>query len=165
MSEPKQTETVQRWKLSLITPSSSFPLRTKIEFSRRGLDAGIKFEAIDPIILQTYGLSPILANHYSIETAYHQKMKALILRTETQARDIFDLNLLISTGMKKGTLPQELANRIEDAEKNAMSISFKDFMGQVVAYLKPDYQGQYSSSTLWDEIILKVTEFLKGEKK
>lgn len=165
ISEPKQTETVQRWKLSLVNLGSSVPIRTKIEFSRRGLDSGIKFEAIDPVLIQTYAMSPILANHYSNEAAYKQKVEALIQRTEIQARDVFDLDLLIRTGMKTGSLSKILVERLEEAEKNALSVTFADFTGQVVAYLKPEYQAQYSSSSVWDDIVLRVIEFLRGENK
>ena len=34
-SEPKQTETTQRWKLDLRLPNSSIMINTRIEFSRR----------------------------------------------------------------------------------------------------------------------------------
>src|ERR1035437_4541314 len=35
-SEPKQTDTTQRWKFTLLANDSTAPLHTKIEFSRRG---------------------------------------------------------------------------------------------------------------------------------
>src|SRR5262245_8191520 len=38
VSAPKQTDTTQRWKLGLRLAGRSAPLRTKVEFSRRGAD-------------------------------------------------------------------------------------------------------------------------------
>jgi hypothetical protein len=34
-SDPKQTETTQRWKVQIKIPNESMPIPTKIEFSRR----------------------------------------------------------------------------------------------------------------------------------
>ena len=39
-------------------------------------------------------MTPILANHYTPRAAYRQKVEALITRSVTQARDVFDLYLL-----------------------------------------------------------------------
>ena len=93
-SEAKQTETTQRWKLSLKITGESLPIATKIEFSRRTINDNFKLEPVDQEIIQLYKLYPIITNHYLREEAFNQKVNALINRTETQARDIFDLNLL-----------------------------------------------------------------------
>ena len=96
-SAPKQTETTQRWKLTLDAAGSNVPLHTKIEFSRRGGCEGSVFEAVDPQLIADYQLSPIMASHYGAHTAFEQKVDALITRSTTQARDIFDLNLLLNS--------------------------------------------------------------------
>src|SRR5438132_597675 len=49
-TEPKQTKTTQRWKLTLKVPELAFTLNTKIEFSRREMDDRTIFESIDPLI-------------------------------------------------------------------------------------------------------------------
>src|SRR5690349_2551554 len=88
--ESKQTETTQRWKIKLSALNSSAFVNTKIEFSRRGIDELVDFGIIDSLILQNYQLTPILASHYAKEAAFKQKVVALALRNETQARDLFD---------------------------------------------------------------------------
>src|SRR5712692_8526136 len=100
VSEPKQTSTTQRWKVHLQAEVSGTDLPTKIEFSRRKFDLGIVFGPADPEILIAYDLRPIIASHYDLESAFGQKLEALLGRKETQARDIFDLAFLSERGAK-----------------------------------------------------------------
>ncbi len=165
ISKPKQTETVQRWKLSVTGPGASLGARTRIEFSRRGFDDGLKFESIDPSLASHYGLYPILINHYELQSAYSQKVAALIARTETQARDIFDLDLLLRSGAKASGLRVKIASTVEEAIAAAHSVSFEDFKGQVIAYLEPEYQSQFDSRKMWDEMVLDVVSALKASKR
>lgn len=154
ISEAKQTDTTQRWKLSLKLPKIILP--TKIEFSRRKLDEGVIFEAVDHELTNRYGLYPILANHYAQETAFIQKIDALIHRTETQARDIFDLHLLLNKEIFPQNLPEDLRKKLDIAIKNALSIDFASFKAQVVAFLMEEYQEYYNSSKIWEEMQTKV---------
>src|SRR6266404_640314 len=98
LSQPKQTGTTQRWKIHLRSTDTGNELPTKIEFSRRGFDEGVAFEAVDPEVAHLHRLRPILTTHYTLEPAFAQKVEALIHRTETQARDVFDLKLLLDAG-------------------------------------------------------------------
>ena len=163
LSQPKQTETTQRWKLSLQTPTP-LPLNTKIEFSRRGMDDALKYESINSAILQHYHLTPILCSHYNAESAFIQKIKALAGRPQTQARDVFDLFLLNNEKIEtnKTKLKKSI---IDNAQNNALGISFSDFKSQVVSYLSPEYQAQYDSPELWEKIVLDLTQQLESLKK
>jgi len=160
VSAPKQTETTQRWKLSLNCEDSPLPIHTKIEFSRRGFDSGVIFEPVDPMIIQQYHVPPILANHYSAEAAYQQKVGALAGRRQTQARDVFDIYHLLNVGVdaKKRSQPPEICARAESA---ALSLTYEDFLGQVVSFLPAEYQGQYSDPQLWDSMVLSVIGAIK----
>lgn len=100
VNDDKQTQTVQRWKLGLVVPRVERPLPTKIEFSQRSVSEEPEFEAIDPAIIAMYELQPMMANHYPKQVAYQQKVRALIDRKELQARDVFDLDLLLGSGVK-----------------------------------------------------------------
>jgi predicted nucleotidyltransferase component of viral defense system len=160
-SEPKQTETTQRWKVGLSIVGSDISLPTKIEFSRRGMKGNTVFEAIDPELIRNYHLSPIMANHYDSHSTYEQKVEALITRSTTQARDIFDLNLLLNTGVDKTISSSKLKARLSEAESNVMSVTFDIFKSQVLSYLHPDYQKQYDSASVWDDMVLNVIEALK----
>src|SRR5437660_12796143 len=85
-SEPKQTETTQRWKVQIRTESSSSLLPTRIEFSRRRFSKGLLFEPVDTEISRTYHLRPTFPTHYDFETAFAQTIDALIDSSETMAR-------------------------------------------------------------------------------
>ncbi len=161
-SDLKQTETTQRWKLNLATSRSDLMLPTKIEFSRSGMKSDTVFEAIDPTVISSYRLSPIMLNHYDAHTAYEQKVEALTTRSTTQARDIFDLNLLLNTGVDKSISNEKLKSRLREAQSNAMSITFEIFKSQVLSFLHPEYQEQYDSASVWDDIVLKVVEAIGG---
>src|SRR5260370_1997974 len=91
LSEPKQTDTTQRWKIHLQIEGPAPKLPTRIEFSRRRFDTGVLFEPVDPEIVRIHDLRPVLASHYGLEAALAQKIEALTSRAQTQARDVFDL--------------------------------------------------------------------------
>lgn len=158
VSQPKQTETTQRWKIQLKTQTETiFP--TKIEFSRRALEEPVDFEPIDSAVLSSYRLHPIFVPHYSPTIAFKQKVRALALRTETQARDIWDLFHLINAyGIKEGD-----GEYLSKACDNAFTISFREFKDQVLAFFPPDLQSQYTAE-MWDQIQLKVIDYLVGLK-
>jgi len=158
-TEPKQTDTTQRWKLILHITGSAMPLPTKIEFSRRGMQDESQFEPVDPELIRSYRLAPIMASHYPIDIAYRQKVGALANRTLTQARDVFDLNLLINSGARK-ELPDELKKCCRKAQENAMSVTFATFKSQVLAYLTEEYRAQYDSDSVWETMQLTVVEAL-----
>lgn len=157
----KQTDTTQRWKLG-IRVGGGPALPTKIEFSRRkGLDPDYKLEAVDPDLARTYQLYPVLAQHYSPEMAFRQKIVALSRRNETQARDIFDLKLLLDGGAGKAALSAEVRAEIPAAVGNAMTIGFDDFSGQVRAYLQPEYFDYYSRE-VWEALLETVVAKLEA---
>lgn len=159
-SAPKQTETTQRWKLSLTARGSELPLHTKIEFSRRGMDDPVVFEPVDGLLMREYQLTPILASHYPPEVAFRQKVNALIHRSQTQARDIFDLDHLLRSGVS--TQAMALPPQWHEAQQNALAISFDVFKSQVLSFLTPDHQAQYDSPQVWDDMVLRVVEAMKG---
>ena len=161
-SSPKQTDTTQRWKFALAVPQSSVPLRTKIEFSRRGMKTGLAFDSVDANLIRTYELTPILASHYQQEEACVQKVIALATRKQIQARDVFDLHLLLASGVDTSVVYDKAAKYINKAKDNIWALSYDMFKSQVVSYLHPEYQAQYSSSDLWDTMILTLANALGG---
>jgi predicted nucleotidyltransferase component of viral defense system len=162
-SAPKQTDTVQRWKVRIQLVGSEQAAPTKIEFSRRRIDPGALLEPVNGQLVAAYGFSPILANHYGKETAFLQKVSALAHRSETQARDVFDLKLLLDAGAKPPAIDEELAEEFSLARERALSISFDEFKAQVVAYLPPDWQEYYGTAETWDKLQEQVREALEAE--
>lgn len=160
ISEPKQTDTTQRWKIALATLNSQLPLNTKIEFSRRSFGTNTLNENINVELLRQYSLMPIITNHYDINGMYEQKILALAHRSQTQARDVFDLYFLDTLGKNLKITNQEVLKVLDLAKENAMGISFDDFKGQVLSYLTEDYQKQYNDKLIWEEIVLTVVNSL-----
>ena len=159
-SAPKQSDKTQRWKIEIRHESSSTTVPTKIEFSRRDpVDEAI-LESVDAALISRYSLLPILSKHYPAEKAAFQKIGALINRTETQARDVFDLDLLASRvdwTRLKGKFSDDA---LDTAAGNAMTISLEQFHSQVVAYLLPEYQDHYSTKAVWDSMQHSLVEKL-----
>jgi len=162
LSAPKQTQTTQRWKVQLrqLTPPATFP--TKIEFSRRTLDEGAALAAVEPELIRRYRLYPVLVQHYGAAAALAQKISALALRTETQARDIFDLKLLADAGAAATPLREAQLKQLPQAIDNAMSIGFEDFVGQVVVFLEPEHQADFANRAAWETLQEQVVDTLRG---
>jgi predicted nucleotidyltransferase component of viral defense system len=162
-SAPKQTETTQRWKVGMRREGDELPIRTKVEFSRRGSIEGTKFEAADREVLRSYGLTPVLAAHYTTGAAIRQKIHALAMRTEPQARDVFDLSLLLSRSDAGGLALDAAAKRwLTDAIDHAISLSFDEYTSQVVAFLEPSHAEVYAARSAWDAMQEDVTQRLEA---
>jgi predicted nucleotidyltransferase component of viral defense system len=158
-SSPKQTETTQRWKVGLQRTGRP-ALRTKIEFSRRDSVEGAAFEAVPGAVLTPYGMSQVLATHYTTRAAVAQKVGALAQRAEPQARDVFDLGLLLARpDAAKASAP---ASQVRAAIENAMSLGWDEFQGQVVAYLEPEQAAPFDSKEAWNAMQDDVVARLEG---
>jgi predicted nucleotidyltransferase component of viral defense system len=160
-SAPKQTQAVQRWKISLRVTQQEEPIPTKIEFSRRALDPGIVIEPVSAELIRQYRIYQVIVQHYDATNAFAQKIGALALRTETQARDIFDLDLLVNAGPTPTQLNKSQRDLIPKAIDNALSVSYDDFTGQVVAYLEPQAQRDYNNREAWNSLQERVVDALQ----
>jgi len=160
VTSAKQTDTTQRWKIG-IRLAGGVPLPTKIEFSRRkGINDELLLEPVDPGLISSYGLYAVISQHYSKEAAFRQKIVALSRRAETQARDVFDLKLLIDSGAGKNPLPDDVAHEVPAAVEKAMSIGYDEFSGQVRAFLDANYQDFYGSRNVWESLRQEVIDTL-----
>jgi predicted nucleotidyltransferase component of viral defense system len=160
-SVPKQTETTQRWKLNLRLTESGAEVPTKIEFSRRGLDAEKAVEPVDAGIIRAYRLYPVIVQHYALHTAFAQKVSALALRGQVQARDVFDLKLLLDAGGAEQPLPATAATNLAKAIDNALAVDYDAFAGQVLAFLEPEFQEHYGTRKAWSELQEQVVDGLE----
>lgn len=160
ISRAKQTETTQRFKVHLIT-SAGEDLFTKIEFSRGGLGGKTVIQPVSDNILRPYKLPPLLIPHYDTQSAVLQKICALADRSAVQARDIFDLYILSSQceplKIKEITLNK---SKFTKAYENLFEVSFEQFRDTVISYLPPEDQSAYNSASSWDEVKLKVNNFI-----
>lgn len=161
VTEHKQTETTQRWKFGLTVSGQNEPVPTKVEFSRRGLEAGSVFEPVSPEIVRLYELPPVMANHYPAPIVWRQKIGAILSRAASQARDVFDLHLLLETGLKPALgLTSTGEADLARIKENVLAVDFAQFKSQVVSYLEPDLQAYYDSEETWDAVRRRIIEAL-----
>ena len=154
ISRPKQTDTTQRWKIELKAAGVSFPLHTRVEFSRRGTrDEDYALEPVRPDIVRPYGIPAPTANHYTARSAIRQKIQALAGRSEAQARDVSDLDHLIrTTHADPRPLQRDVLAVLPEAVERAMSLGYDMFKAQVVPYLSDEDQSVYGTRDAWDRM-------------
>jgi len=158
VSKPKQTETTQRWKVGLELPGREQPLRTKIEFSRRNGDERHLLEAVPGRIVRPYALAAPTVRHYLAEAAVEQKVAALEDRNETQARDVFDLELLLRRNPALAA-PLDPGLR-EHAAERALELDYRAFGDQVLNFLDPEIAELYTQPESWEQLRGFVVETL-----
>lgn len=148
----------------LSTDDRAMPLHTKIEFSRRA-HPDATASVVEPItigVARTHGLLPFVAPHYRVPTAIQQKVRALVGRATTQARDVFDLATLFSRPNGDAAALGPVHGMLSAAIERAASISYADYVAQVVGYLVPDQAATYSTPDAWAAIQLHVITMLEA---
>ena len=162
VTKPKQTDTTQRWKVLLAVAGRDATISTKIEFSRRNGDRRRLLEAVPDRVVAPYALRPPTLFHYTAAPAIEQKIKALALRMETQARDVFDLELLFREHrnvVEVGTLDSAT---LKAAIGRCRELPFEAFEAHVVPFLEPDVADLYDNPSSWEQtrsfVIDRLTE-------
>jgi hypothetical protein len=161
----KQTQTTQRFKVHLISAAGE-DLFTKVEFSRRGFMGKVIAETVPDIILRNYRLAPLIVAHYDAQSAAMQKINALASRAAIQARDIFDLYVLssqVDRNAFKELKPLSPA-ALSKAYERIFEVGFGMFKDTVVSYLATEDQNAYSGSSSWEEVRLRVANFIEELK-
>ena len=157
-TKPKQTKTTQRWKVSIAIAGRRDPVRTKIEFSLRNGERRLVLEPVPGRIAAPYALRAPTVQHYTVDAASEQKVRALAGRSETQARDVFDLDLLLRRQpLAAGTIDSLILKR---AAERGLALPFEAFLDQVVPFLDPDVGELYDAADTWEQMQLFVAERL-----
>ena len=160
LSKTKQTNTTRRWKFAV--QGAGARLNSKVEFSARGdADPEIGFDVARADIGRAAGLRAVRANHYLAPAATRQKIRVLAGRKETEPRDVFDLDLLVSAhpgAVRRGDVSPELAARAAEA---AVAIPFAAYQQLVVDYLEDEFVEIYDRPEVWEEMVTTVVEFLE----
>jgi len=165
MTKAKQTQTTQRFKIHLSIVSGE-DLFTKIEFSRRGFSGNVVVQPVLETALRTYKMPPLLVPHYDIHSTVVQKILAISSRSVIQARDVFDLFILSSQYVDVDAKNYNIDTKLFDkAYENVFEIGFDRFRDTVVSYLSLEDQVMYNSSAVWDEIKIRVANFIEGLKE
>ena len=149
VTKPKQTATTQRWKPIVTVIGRRSHLRTKIEFSHRSADPRRLLEAVPERVVAPYALRPPTMLHYTADAAIAQKVVALARRSETQARDLFDLELLLRLHPEAVAAGAIAATTLEVAVERAFELPFNAFQDQVVPFLDAEIVELYDKPTAW----------------
>jgi hypothetical protein len=157
-SKPKQTATTQRWKLTLAYLKSGEPIWTKVEFSHRGTDPRTTVDRVPDEIVRPYALRPPTVTRYPPAAMIEQKIVALAGRTETQVRDVFDLEILFRGWPEAGAPGVIPVRQLEAAAERAMQIPFESYRDLVARFLEPDVRELYDRSGTWDQMQSYVVE-------
>ena len=159
LTKPKQTDTTRRWKFAVVGRGADF--NSKIEFSsRNAADPEYTLEPARSDIGRAAGLRVVKANHYLATAAIRQKIRALAERSETEPRDVFDLDLLFAghpDAVKAGDVDGALVAKALDA---AFAIPFEAFADLVVDYLEEEFVEIYNRREVWDEMVTTVADHL-----
>lgn len=157
-TKPKQSDTTHRWKVPIIAPGHHEPIRTKIEFSNRNGDARYRLDAVPSRVVEPFALRAPSVQHYIGQAPIEQKVRALENRSETQARDVFDLDLLLRREpLERGAVPGVI---LEGAIDRAFELPFGAFNDQVLNFLEPEIVVLYDSET-WENMKAFVAEKLE----
>lgn len=160
INQAKQTDTTRRWKLLIGAPGHNDPISTKVEFSKRNGDTRFDTETVDEHVTKPYGLIRPILQRYGPSAATEQKIVALALRNETQARDVFDLDWLFSNFggvVEPGSLDP---GHLEQAANSCAALTYDTYQGQVVPFLELDIVEIYGSEEAWNQMQTKVFEEL-----
>jgi hypothetical protein len=161
-SKPKQTPTTRRWKLGIAVPDRSEAVRTKIELSGRNGDDRFRLDPLPNEVVEPYALRPPTVQHYVDDAPTEQKVRALALRSETQARDVFDLHMLLRRrSLLSGALDREV---LTTAAGLALQLPFAAFRDQVLPFLEPGVVELYESESSWEQMQTFVAEKLEAAR-
>lgn len=155
VTEPKQTETTQRWKIRLILPGGN-ALPTKIECSRRKKELeGTESKIPTAEILNLHHMIPFVCRHYGSEAMVRQKLEALASPSRNACRDLFDLHHLLT--YVKASPQKPIPAALEKIE----SFRFGHFQEQVLPFLPTDlahYYGKENFGKLQEEVLSTLTK-------
>ncbi len=159
-TKPKHTSTTRRWKFTVAVPGGR--LNSKIEFSARPhADPEYQLDVVTPSVGRAAGLRAIRVQRYLPPAATRQKIRALADRSQTEPRDVFDLDLLFArfpAAVVRGEIEEET---IERAAAALFGIEYEAFEALVVDFLEDEYVALYQRREVWEEMVLKVSEALQ----
>jgi len=162
----KDTETTFRYKFGVIVGGGvRYPTKVEVSFRARSPADRMVSEPPEAGILKSFGLASVELRHYVREAAVRQKIEALAGRREAQARDVFDLDVLVRDratdeliAFLARTLPRR---RLEEGYERALGISYGEYEGQVFEFLAEEARLHYGTQSTWDEIRLRTAALIE----
>jgi hypothetical protein len=103
-----------------------------------------------------------MVQHYGDRAAIEQKIAALALRSETKARDVFDLDLLMRRRHARGGASAEIETTHSlQAAARALELSYASFVSEVIPFLDQEIAVLYDSKNEWEKMQKSVADWLK----
>jgi hypothetical protein len=157
----KDTPTTYRYKFHVLG-TGNVPYPTKVEVSFREPHKGdeTEVERPDPRLLNRYlgEGADLEVPHYKPPAAIRQKIEALATRAEVQARDVFDLRVLVRPEDRDDPhlisfLADGLtADQIGRAYDRTFELSYPAFEGQVVEFLDEEGKERFGRPEAWADL-------------
>lgn len=153
--KPKQTETTQRWKFTLLL-SNTGSLSTKVEFSRRRKDLIYSTGIPSPEILSSHTMVPFATHYYDADSMVIHKINALASSSRHATRDLFDLYHLFNnlSAKPKNALKQVAGGKdtVQHAIDKVSQFSHRDFRAQVLPFLTESLMQLYQEEAAFNNL-------------
>jgi Domain of unknown function (DUF1814). len=160
VTEPKQTDTVARWKISGVSLRSRSIIHLTVEVSRQGLPQGHLSQSQFMPEPESFA-KPAVVDVYDIDAMAATKVFALHSDNRMAPRDLFDLDLIIKTGVHPDP---SLFACINDRKEFVSQVwrkidlmSWKMFEEDVVPYMTPTIRSRVDKG-VFDDMKIKVGE-------
>ena len=163
-TKPKQTDTTRRWKMGLTSTqtASDVTVRTKIEFSIRHGISQYEFATLPDSVIERYGLRSFSVQRYGLVAMIEQKIAALANRSQTKARDVFDLDLLFRLRAKSRNEEVISSAYAQEASLRALELSDENFESEVVPFLEPEIARLYQAPDTWKRMRMFVCDNMQA---
>lgn len=166
----KDTETTFRYKFGVIAAGGvRYPTKVEVSFRKRHAADQAVLETPSLGILDAYGVDRFEVRHYVREAAIRQKIEALGGRREAQARDVFDIHVLMPDARTEALLAflarALRRERLAEAHARALALSYSEYQGQVFEFLGDAARSHYTTEGMWDEMRLRVAGLIEGVLK
>ncbi len=156
----KDTRMVKRWKLTLAA-SGMEEVSSKIEFSAREVRGEPVFEQLDDALAQKLRGRAVRLNHYPPSLTIEQKVSALAQRSQTEPRDVFDLDHLFREYPEAFAQARLEPNAAREAIARALDLKYGDYVTLVVHYLDEELFPLHATEDAWNDMVLRVTARLE----
>lgn len=155
--------TKEDWSFELVHPDVPLPVRTRLEVSYREHDypADSFFPdrpANDVMAPYARALRAPIITRYRVPVAMSQKVRALYGRTETQPRDVFDLDFLLGGWPDRPTDLEEA--EIGAAIDRVFELDYGEYASKVVTMLDPVLATLYEGEEAWGDMQQRVIDAL-----
>lgn len=163
----KDTETTFRSKFGVVTLGDiRYPTKVEVSFRDRYAGDQSVVGVPDRRFFVDYGIEPGPVRSYRRDAAVRQKIDALGGRREAQARDVFDLSLLVSGAPDEallrflaGGLSQE---RLEEALKRAFTMTFDEYEGTVLEFLDDAARRRHGTEDAWADFQIQAAALIEA---